>query len=128
MERRNWTSDMTRVFPRNPAPSPSLPTVGPKEAKSLVERENALIVDVREPDEWADARIPGAIHIPLSDIPARAAEIPRDRPVILQCRSGNRSAGATRALLDLGFTNAHNLEGGIGDWAADGLPIQYGDE
>lgn len=105
-----------------------LPTIEPKEARSLVERENALIVDVREPDEWADARIPGAVHIPLGEIRTRADEIPRDRPVILQCRSGNRSAGATRRLLELGFTNVRNLEGGIGDWAADGLPLHYGDE
>ncbi|MFA5861625.1 MAG: rhodanese-like domain-containing protein [Candidatus Thermoplasmatota archaeon] len=102
--------------------------VEPRRARELVERQNALIVDVREPDEWADARIPGALHIPLGQIEARVGEIPRDRPVILQCRSGNRSAGATRALLELGFTNVHNLEGGIGDWAADGLPMEYGGE
>lgn len=115
---------MNRIFPRTP-PAP-LPAVDPAQAKKLTETENALIIDVREDDEWADARIPGAIHIPLASITNRAQEIPRDRPVILQCRSGNRSAGATRALLDLGFMNVLNLEGGIGDWAADGFPIEHG--
>lgn len=115
---------MDRIFPRH-APRP-IPTVEPAAAQTLVQREKALIVDVREPDEWAEARIPGALHIPLGKIRERAHEIPRDRPVILQCRSGNRSAGATQALLDLGYTNVQNLAGGIGEWAADGLPIEHG--
>lgn len=115
---------MNRVFPRHP-PRP-FPEVEPARARELAERHGALIIDVREPDEWAQARIPGAIHIPLGQIRERAHEIPRDRPVILQCRSGNRSAGATRTLLDLGFANVHNLAGGIGDWAADGFPVEQG--
>lgn len=113
---------MERILPRQ-AP-PRLPTIEPSRARELVDREGAVIVDVREPDEWADARIPGAIHIPLGQIPDRVEEIPRDRPVILQCHSGNRSSSATRALLALGRTNVHNLEGGISDWAAAGLPIE----
>lgn len=103
-----------------------LPAVEPKGAQELVLRDRALIVDVREPDEWAMARIPGAVHIPLGMLRERAAEIPRDRPVILQCHSGNRSAGATRDLIELGFTNVRNLEGGISEWAADGLPLERG--
>lgn len=115
---------MVRNFPG--PPPPPLPTLAPTAARDLVERENALIVDVRESDEWADARIPGAVHIPLRQLLARVDEIPRDRPIIVQCRSGNRSASATRALLEEGFTNVYNLEGGLGDWAADGLPLEYG--
>lgn len=115
---------MERILPRHPAAR--LPSVAPARAHELVAREHGLIVDVREPDEWAEARIPGAVHIPLGQIVERAAEIPRDRPVILQCRSGARSATATRKLVELGRTNVHNLEGGIGDWAAEGLPIDYG--
>lgn len=115
---------MDRIFPRRA--SVPIPAVEPTRARELVERENALIIDVREPDEWAEARISGAIHIPLGEIRERANEIPRDRPVILQCRSGNRSAGATRTLLELGFPNVHNLEGGISEWAADGFPLEHG--
>lgn len=118
---------MHRVFPRGP-PAPPVPSVEPRKALELVEREGALIVDVREPDEWAEARIAGARHVPLRDLAARASELPRDRPVILQCRSGNRSARATRVLLDLGFTNVQNLEGGIGAWGADGLPVEPGED
>jgi hydroxyacylglutathione hydrolase len=115
-----------RVFPRSPQLPTVLPSVSPEEARDLVASNNALIVDVREPHEWAEARIPRAKHIPLREVRERHVEIPRDRPVILQCRSGHRSAGATRTLLELGFNNVHNLEGGIGDWAADGLPIERG--
>lgn len=115
---------MERIFPRR-APTP-LPAVDPVAAHELMREQRALLVDVREADEWTELRIPGAVHIPLGRLRERAAEIPRDRPVILQCQSGNRSAGATRALLDLGFTNVRNLEGGISDWAADGLPLERG--
>lgn len=115
---------MDRILPRH-APRP-VPSVDPLEARTLVERGNALIVDVRDDDERAEARIPGALHIPLNEIRERAHELPQDRPVILQCRSGNRSAGATRTLLELGFANVRNLKGGISDWAADGLPLEHG--
>lgn len=118
---------MERVHPRPNAPN-ALPAVTPEEARDLVAESNGLIIDVREPDEWAEARIPGAKHIPLGTLAERAKEVPRDRPVILQCRSGARSARATRALLDAGYTNVRNLEGGIGEWAAEGLPLEYGGE
>lgn len=117
---------MERVFPRRSSPPPALPAVTPREAHDAVARENALIVDVREPDEWAEVRIPGARHIPLGTIAERASEIPRDRLVFLQCRSGARSARATQALREAGYTNVRNLEGGISEWAAYGLPLEHG--
>lgn len=117
---------MTRIFPRNAQPPTPLPSISPKDAYDLATRAGALIVDVREPDEWNEARIPRAKHIPLAQIAERHAEIPRDRPVVLQCRSGARSGRATQALLDLGFSNVRNLEGGITAWAASDLPLEHG--
>ena len=75
-----------------------------------------LVVDVREPREFEICRIPGAILIPLGQLPSRAHELDPRREVVLQCRSGVRSARATMLLRDLGFTLARNLTGGILAW------------
>lgn len=115
---------MERIFPRRV--QPPLPGVDPSDAQDLIRRHQGVIIDVRDADEWAEVRIPGAVHIPLAQLRERAGEIPRDRPVILQCHSGNRSAGGTRVLMELGLTNVSNLEGGIGDWASAGLPLERG--
>lgn len=103
-----------------------IPEVTPAEAERLVRAEGALIVDVREPEEWAEARIPGATHIPLGSLAERQAEIPRDRPVVLQCRSGARSGRATRALRAAGYANVQNLKGGILAWANESRPLEHG--
>lgn len=96
----------------------------PAEAMDLVKRGEAVVVDVREPDEWAEARIPGARHIPLAQVLDRADELPTDRLVILQCRSGNRSQMAAEALVETGHEQVANLAGGIGAWARAGLPVE----
>lgn len=89
------------------------------EARALVDEKKAIIIDVREPDEYAAGRIPNAEHIPLRQIADRIVELEqhRDRPIILSCRSGNRSEAACRFLRDNGFRNVHNLIGGITAWA-----------
>lgn len=102
---------------------PKVPEVKPAEAARLLE-EGAWLLDVREQDEWEDARIPGAHHIPLGALPSRLDEVPRDRPVVVQCRSGNRSARATRVLLDAGVAESRNLAGGILAWAREGRPVE----
>ncbi|MBI2222347.1 MAG: molybdopterin-synthase adenylyltransferase MoeB [Acidobacteria bacterium] len=79
-------------------------------------RADFVLVDVREPSEYDICRIPGAQLIPLGQLSERLAEIPKDREVILQCRSGLRSARATHFLRGQGYRNAHNLEGGILAW------------
>ncbi len=82
----------------------------------------AQIVDVRELEELVDGMIPGAIHIPLSQIPAGHAALDPARPVIVVCRSGRRSAAAADHLAQAGF-DAHTMTGGMLDWAAEGLPM-----
>jgi len=100
-----------------------VPEAGPLEARDLMET-GALMVDIREADEWEEVRIPGAEFRPLSEINDWYETLPRDRTVILQCRSGNRSAVATAALIrQAGMDNVVNLGGGIIAWHQEGLPI-----
>ena len=95
--------------------------VDPRSAEALAER--GIMVDVREADELvADGRVEGAEHIPLGELSERAAELPADRPVVLICRSGVRSAMAADALRASGF-EAYSVDGGILAWGRDGLPI-----
>ncbi len=89
--------------------------------REVASSDEALqLVDVREPDEWDAGHVDGAHHIPLAELPGRLEEIDRSRPVVLVCRSGRRSAYATRLLYDAGY-DARNLEGGMQEWVAAGL-------
>ncbi len=112
----------------NPRPfeGTSIPQINAVDAKRLVESENALIVDVREADEWSAYRIPGAVHVALSGFMARAQELPRDRPLVMQCASGARSLQAAGALLKMGYENVSNLQGGIMGWHQAGYVIDQG--
>lgn len=94
----------------------------PEEAKRLYE-EGVPFVDVREVEEYAQARIPGASLLPLSEFMARYEEIPKDRPVVLYCRTGNRSWQAAAWLSSQGYKEVLNLEGGIVRWYRSGLPV-----
>ena len=91
------------------------------EAKEAVAAESALLLDVRDESEFAAGHIPGVLHIHLGFLEDRLDEIPRDRPVVVQCRSGNRSAIGQSVLLAHGFADVRNLEGGILGWAAQGF-------
>lgn len=95
-----------------------IPQLTPAQA---ADRTDAVVLDVREAAELADGRIAGSTHIPLGQLPARAFELDRGRPVITVCRAGGRSAQAARFLAEQGFDVA-NLDGGMDRWAADGLP------
>jgi adenylyltransferase/sulfurtransferase len=77
------------------------------------------LVDVREPGELAVCAIEGALHVPLGELPGRLHEIARDRPVVVLCHTGNRSARATEMLRAAGFANVRNLAGGIDAWARE---------
>jgi rhodanese-related sulfurtransferase len=84
--------------------------------------DSAWLLDVREDDEWAAGYAPGARHIPLGQLGARAAEVPRDQTVYVICRSGGRSGRAVQALAAAGW-EAVNVAGGMQDWAAAGRPM-----
>jgi rhodanese-related sulfurtransferase len=81
--------------------------------------EGVTVLDVREPIEWHHGRIEGAIHIPLTQIPDRAGELPLDQQLLVVCKVGGRSSQATAFLREKGF-EAINLAGGMVDWAEAG--------
>ncbi len=105
---------------------PGVPVVNVQEAHDLHTKRAAYIVDVREPFEWDEAHVAGARHIPLGEIEARLADIPQDKPVLVFCRSGNRSGKATEKLLAAGLKDVRNIEGGILAWNRAGLPLKVG--
>lgn len=100
--------------------------VGTLEATQLINHENALLVDVREDKEFAAGHIPNARHIPLGSLPSRLKELEaaKSRPIIVNCRSGNRSASACGILRKNGFEKVYNLRGGINAWQQAGLPVE----
>jgi rhodanese-related sulfurtransferase len=77
-----------------------------------------FLLDVREPSEFEQARITGATLIPLGILPSRLDALPKDRPIVVYCRSGRRSAHAVSFLREKGFTNVQNLTGGMNAWLA----------
>jgi rhodanese-related sulfurtransferase len=85
--------------------------------------DDAYLLDVREPDEWVAGHPPGAHHVPMMQIPARAAEVPADRDVVVICRVGARSAQVVAFLRQRGHENVYNLDGGLFAWAAAGRPL-----
>jgi rhodanese-related sulfurtransferase len=103
----------------------SVPEVEADEAHALAE-SGALLLDVREADEWQAGRAPGAQWVPLGALTERVDELPRDRRIVAVCRSGARSGRATE------FLNGHgldvvNLAGGMKAWAAEGHPVEADD-
>jgi hydroxyacylglutathione hydrolase len=97
--------------------------VAPERVAELVESGEVELVDVRLDEEWEAGRIPAAHHVPLDSLPARGAEIDRSKPVVLYCRSGDRSGGAADALEASGW-DVKSMEGGLVAWVERGLPIE----
>jgi len=85
--------------------------------------DSVVLIDIRSPQEVAQASIPGSIHIPMHSLPARLDEIPDDSRVVLYCRSGARSAQACAFLAAQGKDNVFNLRGGIIAWAQAGRAV-----
>lgn len=102
------------------------PSVNTLEATMLMNKKDSLVLDVREPGEFAEGHIINARNIPLDQLEARLKEIERykDRPVIISCAVGSRSGGAAGLLRKNGFTNVVNLSGGIAAWRQAGLPTE----
>lgn len=97
------------------------PHIPPAEASDLI-AAGALALDVREAEEWAAGHLDGAEWIPLGELGGRLDEVPRDRPVVVVCRTGSRSGYVADALAGAGF-DARNLAGGLRAWTAAGLPL-----
>jgi rhodanese-related sulfurtransferase len=102
------------------------PWVNPTQATLLINREDALVVDVRDPNEFAAGHVLGAKNLPLARLDAPGADLAKrkDRPVIVYCDGGERAAKAAAALKKQGFTRVANLSGGISAWQQAGLPVE----
>lgn len=83
-----------------------------------------FLLDVRQPDEWADGHIEGAVHITGAGLPDRLGEVPRDRPIATLCGSGFRSSVAASLLAGRGYRNVVNVLGGMSAWQAAGYPVR----
>ncbi len=97
----------------------------PLQATLLINHENALVLDVREDNEYAEGHILNSLHIPVGQLSAKIKQLEkyRNRPIIASCRSGNRSSHACRVLKKNGFERVHNLKGGIMAWENASLPL-----
>ncbi|HMA32400.1 MAG TPA: rhodanese-like domain-containing protein [Casimicrobiaceae bacterium] len=100
--------------------------IGTLEATRLINSEDPLLLDVREPNEYNSGHLPNALHIPLSQIKDRADELAKyaSRPVIVYCARGVRSSSAASALAKLGFARVLELRGGLQAWVDAGLPTR----
>ena len=98
-------------------------TVDAQTVDDIRERDDVVIIDVREDWEYTGGHVPGATLIPLGQLASRLNEIPQDKTVVAVCRSGNRSGQATDFLRQQGF-NAHNMAGGMIAWEQAGLDVE----
>ncbi|PJF47864.1 MAG: rhodanese-like domain-containing protein [Candidatus Thermofonsia Clade 3 bacterium] len=98
------------------------PSVNISKAAALRDA-GAFMLDVREPFEYAEYHMPGAVLIPLGELTGRLNEVPKDRPVVVVCRSGNRSQVGRNILKQAGFTAVTSMDGGMRAWRNAGLPV-----
>lgn len=94
--------------------------------KKLNGKNHLQIVDVRSPEEWSEGHLPGAIHIPLAQLPDRFGELDASAPIVLHCKGGGRSSIATSFLQSRGMANVSNLAGGFEAWVRQGFEVESG--
>jgi rhodanese-related sulfurtransferase len=111
------------------AASASLPLISPQ---ALLERQakkdqSLFVLDVRTPEEYAAGHVPGAVNVPYDQVASHLAEIPKDKEVVLYCRSGRRTGLAAEVLEANGYTKLVHLQGDMQAWLQDGRPVEGGD-
>lgn len=114
-----------QMQPGGDAVAATMERIRPQQYQSEFVQSGAphLLVNVRTPEEFNSGYIEGAVNIPLQSLSQRMDEIPQDQPVVLYCRSGNRSATAVQMLARAGYDEVYDL-GGIIEWQSQGLPVQ----
>jgi rhodanese-related sulfurtransferase len=105
------------------------PPITPVSADALIERlddgaKAPYVLDVRTVDEFVSGHVPGAVNIPHDQLAARLAEVPKDRDVVLYCRSGRRAALAGEVLADNGYARLEHLQGDMLAWTEQGRPVE----
>lgn len=103
--------------------SPEVPEIEYSDIPENYQESTVQFVDVREVNEWNEARMPGSVHIPLGSLPGRIGELDKSRPVVAVCRSGRRSIDCGQILLAAGFTDVVSLRGGLIAWSQAGRPL-----
>lgn len=98
-------------------------TVSVNEAYQMVQ-DGALVLDVRTVEEWNEFHVTNSMFIPLDQLPARLNEVPRDRQIVVVCRSGNRSQQGRDILRNAGFEQVTSMTGGLNEWRASGFPVE----
>jgi rhodanese-related sulfurtransferase len=122
---RSGTGPASESSEGSPTMTVEVPEVTPEETAALL-AAGALLLDVREADEWQAGHAPTATHVPMREVPERIDEIPSDRRVVAICRSGGRSRAVAEALIGAGF-DVVNVSGGMRAWEAADLPIETDD-
>lgn len=123
------------IFASRTGDSPAgIQNVTVEEAKKMVEQEDVFVLDVRTPYEFNSSHIEGATLIPVKNsggsnlspdqlLEGRINEVPKDKKILVYCKSGNRSASAAKILVNAGYSQVYNMEGGIGAWGGAGYPV-----
>lgn len=121
-------SGVMLLIPSGKKAANGVPNLSPAEAVTLINRSNALVLDVREDAEFAAGHIANAIHIPLAQVTERIAELKKyqNKPILVNCQRGGRSAKACGLLRAAEFSQVHNLQGGLIAWQETKLPIVKG--
>lgn len=103
----------------------SAKSVAPQQAVMLINRSNAVIIDIRDKKEYEGGHIVDSINIPLSKLPQRISELNKykDKPIVVVCKMGQQSGQACKTLQDEGFLQAIKLGGGLAEWTAQSLPL-----
>jgi rhodanese-related sulfurtransferase len=114
------------VLNQTPPPAPTLAKEITVSEAAKLRDQGAFILDVRELNEWTQGHIPGATLIPLGELPNRLTEVPKDKTVVVVCRTGHRSAQGRDILLNAGYTTVTSITGGMTQWQTDGFPITTG--
>jgi rhodanese-related sulfurtransferase len=104
------------------------PSVTPQQVREMqVQKSAALyVLDVRTPEEFASGHVPGAVNIPYDQVAARLAEIPKDKEVVLYCRSGRRAGLAAAELEKAGYADLQLMQGDMPAWEKAGMPVEGG--
>lgn len=107
---------------------PPIPTIDVAEAERRLREDPAapILLDVREVNEFGEVRVPGAVLVPTSAFMTRVGELPTDRPLMVMCHMGGRSAAVAGFLIRSGRTDVVNVAGGIEAWERAGLPVRRG--
>ena len=107
---------------------PPIPTIDVAEAERRLREDpdGPILLDVREVNEFGEVRVPGAVLVPTSAFMMRVGELPADRPLMVMCHVGGRSAAVAGFLIRSGRTDVVNVAGGIDAWERAGLPVRRG--